>query len=356
MDGSAIRNRLHIRAGAIGPTALFLGSDTMLDIAVLGAGRIGRIHAGNISAHPRARLVGIADPDAAAATRLATALGVRPISVAEAMRADAVLIASPTPTHADYVEQAAAAGRAVFCEKPIDLSEDRVRRCLSAVNSAGIILMTGFNRRFDPHFVMLKRRLDAGEIGALELLTIISRDPSPPPLSYVATSGGLFRDMMIHDLDMARFLLCEEPVAVSAVASCLIDPAIGAAGDVDTALVMLRTASGRLCQISNSRQAVYGYDQRIEAHGSAGLLQVGNVVATTVRSATAAGCRTDPALPFFLDRYAAAYRAELDTFVQAARGEAPASPNGEDGLRALLLANAAIEAANTCRSVPPAEV
>ncbi len=328
----------------------------MLDIAVLGAGRIGQIHAGNIAAHPGARLAGIADPDAAAAMRLATALGARPISVAEAMRADAVLVASPTPTHADYVEQAAAAGRAVFCEKPIDLSEERVRRCLAAVGSAGTILMTGFNRRFDPHFVALKQRLDAGEIGTLELLTIISRDPSPPPLAYVATSGGLFRDMMIHDLDMARFLLGEEPAAVSAAASCLVDPAIGAAGDVDTALVMLRTASGRLCQISNSRRATYGYDQRIEAHGASGLLQVGNVVATTVQAATASGFRSDPVLPFFLERYAAAYRAELDAFVQAVRGEGPAKPDGEDGLRALLLANAAVEASNTGRSVRPAEV
>ena len=150
--------------------------------------------------------------------------------------ADAVLIASPTPTHADYIEQAAAAGRAVFCEKPIDLSAARVRACLAAVRRAGIVLMVGFNRRFDPHFAPLKQRLDAGEIGALELLTIISRDPSPPPPSYVATSGGLFRDMMIHDLDMARFLLGEEPVEVTAAASCLVDPAIGAAGDVDTAL------------------------------------------------------------------------------------------------------------------------
>jgi myo-inositol 2-dehydrogenase / D-chiro-inositol 1-dehydrogenase len=328
----------------------------MLDIAVLGAGRIGRIHAGNIAAHPGARLAGIADPDAAAATQLATALGACQISVTEAMRADAVLVASPTPTHADYVEQAAAAGRAVFCEKPIDLSEQRVRRCLAAVRSAGTILMTGFNRRFDPHFVALKQRLDAGEIGALELLTIISRDPSPPPLGYIAASGGLFRDMMIHDLDMARFLLGEEPVAVSATASCLVDPAIGAAGDADTALVMLRTASGRLCQISNSRRATYGYDQRIEAHGANGLLQVGNVVATTVQTATASGFRSDPVLPFFLERYAAAYRAELDTFVQAVRGGRPATPDGEDGLRALLLANAAIEAASTGRSVRPAEV
>jgi myo-inositol 2-dehydrogenase/D-chiro-inositol 1-dehydrogenase len=328
----------------------------MLDIAVLGAGRIGRIHARNIAAHPDARLTGIADTDAAAAAQIAAALNVRPISVAEAMRADAVLIATPTNTHADYAEQAAAAGRAVFCEKPIDLSVERVRACLAAVRRAGVVMMTGFNRRFDPHFVSLKQRLDAGEIGSLELLTIISRDPSPPPLSYVRNSGGLFRDMMIHDLDMARFLLGEEPVAVSASASCLVDPAIGEAGDVDTALVMLRTASGRLCQISNSRRATYGYDQRIEAHGSGGLLQAGNVFPTTVRVATAAGFRSEPVLPFFLERYAAAYRAELDAFVKAARGDVPPRPDGEDGLRAMLLADAAVEAAKTGRTVAPAEV
>jgi myo-inositol 2-dehydrogenase / D-chiro-inositol 1-dehydrogenase len=162
--------------------------------------------------------------------------------------------------------------------------------------------------------------------------------------------------MMVHDLDMARFLLGEEPVEVSAIASCLVDPAIGAAGDVDTALVMLRTASGRLCQISNSRRATYGYDQRIEAHGSEGLLQAGNVVPTTIQVATAAGFRSDPVLPFFLERYAAAYRAELDAFVKAARGDGPIEPNGEDGLRALLLANAAVEAAKTGRAVRPVEV
>jgi len=328
----------------------------MLDVAVLGAGRIGRIHAGNIAAHPGARLAGIADTDAGAAAQIADALGVRPIGIAEALRADAVLIASPTPTHAEYVEQAASAGRAVFCEKPIDLSEERVRRCLAAVRNAGVVLMTGFNRRFDPHFAALKHRLDSGEIGTLEMLTIVSRDPSPPPPSYIETSGGLFRDMMIHDLDMARFLLGEEPIEVSATASCLVDPAIGAAGDVDTALVMLRTASGRLCQISNSRRATYGYDQRIEVHGSGGLLQAGNVIPTTVQVATAAGFRSDPVLPFFLERYAAAYRAELDAFVKAARGDGPVQPNGEDGLRALLLANAAVEAAKTGRTVRPVEV
>jgi myo-inositol 2-dehydrogenase / D-chiro-inositol 1-dehydrogenase len=330
--------------------------NAMIEIAVMGAGRIGRIHAGNIAAHKNARLAGIADAVPETAASLASALGSRTLSIAEALRADAVLICSPTPTHADYIEQAAAQGRAVFCEKPIDLSAPRVRTCLAAVCAAGTVLMVGFNRRFDPHFATLKQRLDAGEIGALELLTIISRDPAPPPPSYVASSGGLFRDMMIHDLDMARFLLGEEPVAVTAAASCLVDPAIGAAGDVDSAVVTLRTASGRLCQISNSRRATYGYDQRIEAHGAAGLLRAGNVVPTTVEVANAAGFRSDPVLPFFLERYAAAYRAELDTFVRAASGEGPARPDGEDGLRALLLADAAEEAARTGATVRPAEI
>ncbi len=314
----------------------------MLEIAVLGAGRIGRIHAGNIAAHPDAGLAGIADTVPEVAARLATTLGTRVLSVEDAFRADAVLIASPTPTHADYIERATARGRPVFCEKPIDLSADRVRACLAAVRGASIPLMVGFNRRFDPHFAALKARLDGGEIGALELLTIISRDPAPPPIAYVESSGGLFRDMMIHDLDMARFLLGEEPVEVTAAASCLVDPAIGAAGDVDTAVVTLRTASGRLCQISNARRAVYGYDQRIEAHGAKGLLRAGNVLPTTVELADAAGFRTDPVLPFFLERYAAAYRAELAAFITAVVGSTPARPDGADGLRALLLADAAL--------------
>jgi myo-inositol 2-dehydrogenase/D-chiro-inositol 1-dehydrogenase len=328
----------------------------MLDIAVIGAGRIGRIHAGNIAAHSGAKLAGICDADADAANRLATAHGTRILSVADTMNADAVLIASPTATHADFIEQAATAGRSVFCEKPIDLSAVRVRICLEAARQAGIVLMVGFNRRFDPHFALLKQRLDGGEIGALELLTIISRDPSPPPVSYVTTSGGLFRDMMIHDFDMARFLMGEEPVEVTATASCLIDPAIGEAGDVDTAVVTLRTASGKLCQISNSRRATYGYDQRIEAHGEGGLLRAGNVLPTTIEVATADGIRTDPVLPFFLERYASAYRVELDAFVKAARGDGPARPNGEDGLRALLLADAAVRSAASGRTMRPEEV
>ena len=319
----------------------------MLNIAVIGAGRIGQIHARNVAAHPGARLMGVADPDAAAAGRLAGECGSVAISLDAAFDAQAVLICAPTPTHADYIERAAKAGRAVFCEKPVDLSAERVRACLAVVQAAGTPLMVGFNRRFDPHFAALKARLDGGEIGNLELLTIISRDPIPPPPSYVAASGGLFRDMMIHDLDMARFLLGEEPVEIFAAASCLVDPGIGAAGDVDTAAVTLRTASGKLCQISNSRRATYGYDQRIEAHGAGGLLRAGNMTATTVELADGRGFNTDPALPFFLQRYAAAYRAELDTFITAVNAGRSPRPDGRDGLRALELADAATLSART---------
>lgn len=323
----------------------------MLKIAVLGSGRIGQIHARNIAAHPGATLYGVADIDAGAANRLAQACGTRVIEAKDAFAADAVLIATPTPTHADLIERAAAAGRAIFCEKPIDLSADRVRSCLAAVARARVPLMIGFNRRFDPSFGSLKRRLAAGEIGALEILSIISKDPSPPPATYVAASGGLFRDMMIHDLDMARFLLPGEPIEVYAVASVRVDPAIGAAGDVDTALVTLKTANGTLCQISNSRRATYGYDQRIEAHGAGGLLRAGNQTATTVELANAAGFAGDPALPFFLERYAAAYRQELDAFITGVAGGQPLAPSGIDGLKAQLLADAATRSAQTGQPV-----
>lgn len=322
-----------------------------LRIAVIGAGRIGQIHARNVAAHPGALLAGITDPDRAAVDRLAQAIGGTVIDLDAAFHADAVMVCSPTTTHADYIERAAAAGKPTFCEKPVDLSADRVRVCLDAVRRAGIPLMIGFNRRFDTQFGALKRRLEQGEIGTLELMTISSRDPAPPPLGYIATSGGLFRDMMIHDLDLARYFLGEEPVGLFAAASVLVDPAIGQAGDVDTAVVALKTASGRLCQISNSRRATYGYDQRIELHGSKGMLRAGNMTATTLEHADAGGYRTDPALPFFLERYASSYCAELDAFIAAVQGGAAPQPDGEDGLRALILADAATRSAQTGRAV-----
>ena len=322
----------------------------MLRIGLLGAGRIGRIHGVNVAAHPRARLAAIADASPPAAEALAAATGshVRDLdSIIEDRDIDAVVICTPTDLHAGLIERAAQAGKAVFCEKPVDIDASRIRKCLEVVAASGATLMIGFNRRFDPSFSALARRLRAGEIGAVEIVTILSRDPAPPPPEHAAWSGGLCRDMMIHDLDMARFLLVE----VHAVGACLVDPAIGAAGDVDTAAVLLKTASGRIAQISNSRRAAYGYDQRIEVHGSTGLLSAGNRQATTVTLADSAGYRTDPALPFFLERYAEAYRAELDAFIAAALGEAPASPSGEDGLRAQILADAATEAARSGRPV-----
>ena len=326
----------------------------MLRVGLLGAGRIGRIHGANVAAHPRARLMAVADPSAEMGGSAASSSGAELRDV-EAVVAgedvDAVLICTPTDSHAELIERAARAGKAVFCEKPVSLDAERTRACLAVVQACGTPLMVGFNRRFDPSFAAVRWRILAGEIGAVELVTILSRDPSPPPLDYVARSGGLFRDMMIHDLDMARFLLGEEPVEVHAVASCLIDPRIGEAGDVDTAAVMLRTASGRIAQISNSRRATYGYDQRVEVHGSRGLLAVGNQRATSVAFADAQGTRTDPALPFFLERYADAYRAEIGAFITGVLEGRPLSPSGEDGLRAQLLADAATLAVGTGQAV-----
>jgi myo-inositol 2-dehydrogenase/D-chiro-inositol 1-dehydrogenase len=339
--------------------------------AVLGVGRIGSIHARNIAGHAwtgagrpasesgrpgaqagrsGARLAYVCDVNLAAAQAMAAELGAKAVGIDEAIGAadvDAVVICTPTDTHAELIDRAAASGKAIFCEKPIDMDAGRIRRSLEGVVKQGVSLMIGFNRRFDPSFAALKSRLDAGEIGDVELVTILSRDPAPPPVEYIKRSGGLFRDMMIHDLDMARFLLGEEPVSVYASASALVDPAIGAAGDVDTAVCVLKTASGKIAQISNSRRAAYGYDQRIEVHGVKGMLAAGNRTATTVTAATAAGYASDPALPFFLERYAEAYRAEMASFINALESGAAASPSGQDGLKAQVLADAATESAAT---------
>ena len=318
----------------------------MLNIALLGCGRIGQVHGRTIKGMDSARVVAVADAFEGPAKTLADTLGaeVRDIdTIMASADVDAVVIGTPTTTHYDLIHQAAAAGKAIFCEKPIDMSADRIRACLAAVEAANVPFLTAFNRRFDPSFANIQARIAAGEIGDVELVTILSRDPAAPPVDYIKTSGGLFRDMMIHDLDMARFLLGEEPVSVMAMGAALTDPAIGAAGDVDTAGVMLRTASGKICQISNSRRASYGYDQRIEVHGSKGMLRAENHLENSVEVATAEGFRRAPAQNFFLERYEAAYRAEMEHFVEAlTKGIAP-SPTGQDGLRAQVLADAAAE-------------
>jgi myo-inositol 2-dehydrogenase / D-chiro-inositol 1-dehydrogenase len=326
----------------------------MISFCQFGAGRIGAIHAGNIARHPGARLLHVVDVDVGAATRLAAQYGAQASERAAALAdpaVDAVLIASSTDTHAELIEAAARAGKAVFCEKPIDLDSKRVESCLAVVKQTGAVLMVGFNRRFDPNFARLHRQLRQGRIGKIEMLAITSRDPGPPPLAYIKVSGGLFRDMMIHDLDMARWLLGEEPVEVFAAASCLVDPAIGAAGDADSAMVTLKTASGTLCQISNSRRASYGYDQRIEAHGEKGMLRAGNILESSVEFSGGDGIVGEKPLHFFLERYAEAYRHELDQFIAAVAGKTAPPTSGADGLRALRLADAAVESARSGRTV-----
>ena len=322
----------------------------MLRFALIGAGRIGRLHAGNLAADPRVHFTAVADAAAAAAEEVAATHGVRAVSVEAAIAGpdiDAVLIASSTDSHADLIERAARAGKAIFCEKPIDLDYQRSRQAVAVAEDRGVPLAIGFNRRFDSNFRALKARLEAGAIGQLESVAITSRDPEPPAIEYLRTSGGLFRDMMIHDFDMMRWLTGEDAVELYAMAANLIDPAIGAVGDVDTAIVTFRMASGRLCQIATSRRAAYGYDQRIECHGSLGMARADNVILTTVEVADKSGFRSDPAEPFFLERYCAAYKAELAAFVDAVTSKTAPTPSGADGLAALRLADKAAESVAT---------
>jgi myo-inositol 2-dehydrogenase / D-chiro-inositol 1-dehydrogenase len=326
----------------------------MLRFGLLGAGRIGQTHARAIGGLASAKLVAVHDPVEAAANAIRDSYGAEVASV-EAIMADkaidAVLICTPTDLHADQIEQAAKAGKAIFCEKPIDLSSARVEACLAVVAREKATLMIGFNRRFDPNFAEARRRIDAGAIGAVEMVHITSRDPGPPPLAYIGRSGGLFRDMMIHDFDMARFLLGEEVSEVSATGSVLVDPAIGKAGDVDSATATLKTASGKIAIISNSRRATYGYDQRIEAHGSKGMVAAENIRNSTVTVANADGYLADPLQNFFMQRYADAYRLELGHFVEAVNSGEKPSPDGNDGLKALQLADAAVRSMTSGQTV-----
>lgn len=322
----------------------------MLSFAVIGAGRIGAVHAATVAAHPDARLVVVADPYGDGADRLATAHGARSTkNVAEVFAAsdvDAVIVCSPTPHHVDHIVAAVRAGKAVLCEKPVDLSIERVDACLEAIAGKEDTVMIGFNRRFDPTFAEIHARVGQGEIGPLEQLTIISRDPDAPPASYIKDSGGIFRDMTIHDFDTARYFL-GDIVSVSAVGQHL-DPAIEAAGDFDAAVVTLTAASGAVATIINSRHCAAGYDQRLEAFGPRGALEAKNHTSTTVRFAGGSGSdAAGPYLDFFLERYTEAYRRELSHFIEAiSTGTAP-SPSLIDGREALVLADAATTSART---------
>ncbi len=326
---------------------------------LLGAGRIGKVHAKAITGDPAARLVAVADAMPAAAQAIADQYGcaVGSIdSILADMTIDAVVICTPTTTHADLIERFARAGKAIFCEKPIDLSLSRVRDCLAVVEQTKAKLMVGFNRRFDPHFRAVRAAIDAGRIGTVEMVTITSRDPGAPPPSYITQSGGMFRDMTIHDFDMARYLLGEDIDSVMATASVLIDPEIGKLGDFDSASLILRTATGKQCIISNSRRATYGYDQRIEVHGSLGSVSAENQRPVSIEIANADGYTRPPLHDFFMTRYIDAYAAEIAAFIQVVTAGALPKPDGHDGMVALAMADAALKSIAEGRAVKMSEV
>lgn len=321
---------------------------------LLGAGRIGKVHARAVGSNPQAKLVAVADAFEKAAKEISAAYGAEVRSIEDIEKAkdiDAVVICTPTDTHADLIERFAKAGKAIFCEKPIDLDVKRVQKCLAVVEKTRATLMVGFNRRFDPHFAAVRKAIDDGAVGKVEMATITSRDPGAPPVDYIRRSGGIFRDMTIHDFDMARFLLGEEPVSVSAHASVLVDRKIGEAGDYDSVSVILETVSGRQALISNSRRATYGYDQRIEVHGSKGMVAAENQRPVSIEVANDKGYTRPPLHDFFMTRYIDAYANEISAFIEAlAKGTKP-SPSGADGLAALKLADAALKSVRTGKTV-----
>ncbi len=331
----------------------------MLKVGLLGAGRIAGVHATAITSHPQSELTAVSDFYPEAAEKLAAQYGAVARGTDEIIadpEIEAVLIATSTDTHSDLMEAATRAGKAVLCEKPVDLSLERARACQNVVDATGRPVMIGFNRRFDTNFGALKQALTAGEIGKAELLSITSFDPAPPPIAYIKVSGGIFRDMMIHDFDMANFVMGSAPVSITATASSIVDPEIGAAGDFDTAIVTLHYAGGELAVIKNSRRAVYGYDQRVELLGSKGLLQAQNMLENTVVKSGINGVTGAKPTYFFLERYMQAYKAEWSAFVAAITEGAALPVTLSDGVLALAMAEAATKSAKTGQPVLLADI
>lgn len=320
-----------------------------VNIGVIGVGRIGRLHARNLKYQiPGTKVLAVADIFEKSAREVASQLEI-PITekdyrvLLENKDIDAVVICSSTDTHAQIISEAAEAGKHIFCEKPIALDIDKIDQAIIAVKKTGVKLQVGFNRRFDPSFKKAKELVTKGTIGIPHLVRITSRDPEPPPISYVKVSGGIFLDMMIHDFDMARFLLSQEVVELMAVGSCLVDPAIGEAGDIDTAIVTLKYEGGAWGTIDNSRKAVYGYDQRIEIFGSEGCVMVGNPTPTEVIVNSAEDTKTDKPLYFFTERYQEAYLAEMKEFINCIREEKEPPVGGFDGKISVQMGYAAKE-------------
>jgi myo-inositol 2-dehydrogenase/D-chiro-inositol 1-dehydrogenase len=334
-----------------------------ITIGIIGAGRIGKLHAENLAYFvPQARIKAIADVNMTPQIEAwAKGLGIQvvakdPAVILEDKEIQAVFICSSTDTHADFVIKAAKAGQHVFCEKPVDTTVPKVKAALEAVKKTGVKLQVGFNRRFDHNFRRVRDLVESGAVGSPQIVKISSRDPAPPPVSYVAVSGGIFLDMMIHDFDMARFQAGSDVVEVFAQGAVLVDEGIGKAGDVDTAIVTLKFANGAIGVIDNSRKAVYGYDQRVEVFGSKGSAEAANDTASTVKLSNEAGVIGDKPLYFFLERYKDAFIAEEKAFVDAVSSGKSTPVTGEDGLQDLLVALAAKKSLAEGRPVKISEI
>jgi len=324
-----------------------------VNVGLIGVGRIGRLHARNLKYQiPGTKVLAVADIFEESARETASQLEI-PIAekdyriLLDNADIDAVVICSSTDTHAQIIVEAAKAGKHIFCEKPIALDLDKIDQAIAAVKRSGVKLQVGFNRRFDPSFKKAKELVAKGTIGIPHLVRITSRDPEPPPIGYVKVSGGIFLDMMIHDFDMARYLLDQEVVELMAVGSCLVDPAIGEAGDIDTAIVTLKYEGGAWGTIDNSRKAVYGYDQRIEIFGSEGCVMVGNPTPTEVTINSAEDTKTDKPLYFFIERYQDAYLAEMKEFIKCIQENKEPSVGGFDGKISVQMGYAAKESLTT---------
>ncbi len=333
-----------------------------LNIGIIGAGRIGKVHMQSITYNvPTAKVLGITDVFKDGLQELADKYGIEKVyddykEMLADKDIDAVLVCSSTDTHADISIEAAKAGKHVFCEKPVDLTPEKVQAVIDAVAEAGVKLQVGFNRRFDHNFAHVKSLINDGKVGNLELIKITSRDPEPPPAEYAAVSGGMFLDMTIHDFDMARFLAGSDVTEVYASATCLVDPAIGEAGDVDTAIINLKFENGALGVIDNSRRAAYGYDQRIEVFGSLGAAMASNDTPTNVTIMNSDGVTTDKPLYFFLERYMQSFRDEMVQFVDAVLNDKPTPTTGNDGLNSILVALAAKKSVKEGRPVKISEI
>ena len=332
-----------------------------IKVAVAGLGRIGKIHLTNICQNfPELEVVAVMD-----VFDESKSIGEKFMipnfekdfdDLLAVPGLDAVIICSPTDTHADYVVKAAKARKQIFCEKPLDLSLEKVKKTLEIVRESGVKLMLGFNRRFDPNFLQIKNMVEAGNVGDPQLLKITSRDPGPPPISYIKVSGGLFMDMAIHDFDMARYIMGKEVVEVYSRGAVLVDPEIGMAGDIDTALTTLTFADGTMANIDNSRNAVYGYDQRLEVFGSGGMVKADNNFPDNHQYFGTDGIHGSLPLNFFLERYTASYLNEMSSFFESIQSGEELPVTGEDGLEAMKIALAALKSVKENRPVKLSEV